>query len=70
MTDINADQAHLDAIVGAETAALAAIITELKAQHAAGVPLNFTAADAFVASAQAEAAADAPVVPAPVVPAV
>lgn len=65
MTDINADQAHLDANVAAETAALASIVAELKAQHAAGTPLDFTKADAFVAAAQAEAAADKPVVVTP-----
>lgn len=65
MTQFADDQAHLDADVTAETTALATIIAELKAQHAAGAPLDFTKADAFVAAAQAEATTDAPAVVTP-----
>jgi len=65
MTEINADQAHLDADVKAETDAFATVIAELKAQHAAGAPLDFTAADKFLASVQGEAVADAPPTPPP-----
>lgn len=64
----NANQAHLDAGINALTTALNTAVTELKAQIANGTPaaaLDFTALDALVASTTAEAAADAPVPPAP-----
>lgn len=72
MTEINADQAHLDQDVTDLGVALNTAVSELKAQIAAlqappSPPLNFAAIDAIVASTQAEATADAPVVP-PVVP--
>jgi hypothetical protein len=60
---IMTEQAHLDTDVAAIVAAVAAIVSELKASVAAGMPLDFTAADALVASVQVEAAADAPPVP-------
>lgn len=61
------DQQHLDADVDAMKTAFATVIAELKAQNAAGQPLDFTAADALVTTEQTEATADAPA--APVVPA-
>lgn len=62
------NQAHLDQDVQAIGTAVATIISELKAQAAAGQPLDFTAADALVASTQGEATADAPPAAAPVEP--
>jgi len=71
MTTFGSDQAHLDSDVAALTAAFGSIIAELKldaaalaaAAAAAGVTvpaIDFTAADALVASTQAEVAADVP----------
>jgi hypothetical protein len=57
---IMSEQAHLDQDVQAIAASVATIVTELKAQSAAGVPLDFSAADALVQSVQGEATADAP----------
>lgn len=69
MSDVNANQTHLDTDITALTANFATVIAELKAQAAAGAPLDFTAADALVASEAAEATADAPPAPAPAPPA-
>lgn len=64
------NQIHLDQDVQALGASVAQIVTELKAQSASGQALDFTAADALVASVQGEATADAPApAPAPAVPA-
>lgn len=63
MTGFASDQAHLDADVHAIGQQFATVIAELKAQHDAGQPLDFTAADALVASVTAEATADAPAPP-------
>lgn len=60
MTEVTANQAHLDTDIAAITDSFATVIAELKAAAAAGTPLDFAAADALVAAVQAEAAADAP----------
>lgn len=65
--DMTSNQDHLNADIAAIGQALSDIVSELKAQAANGQTLDFTAADALVASAQGEAAADAP--PAPAAPA-
>ena len=75
LIDPNAVTPDLDADAEKEklTGEMGTQVAELKAQIAAGVPaaaLDFTALDALVASTQAEAVADAPVVVAPVDPAV
>ncbi len=57
------NQAHLDQDVQGIAAAFAQVVAELKAQAATGQPVNFTAADALVASVQGEATADAPAAP-------
>lgn len=62
------DQSHLDTDVEELTTAYALVLKELKEQAVnAGVAhhLDFTAADALVAAAQAEAIADAPTTDAP-----
>lgn len=59
MTEFANDQDHLDADVSAESTSFAQVLAELKAQEGAD-KLDFTKADAFVASVQSEAAADAP----------
>jgi hypothetical protein len=65
MTEANADQAHLDLDVRELGQQFAIVVAELKAQAAnAGTPLNFTNADALVATVTGEATADAPPVPA------
>ena len=63
---VNTDSQHLSDDVAALGAAVGTAVAELKAQIAAIQPpvaLDFTGLDALVASTQAEAAADAPVVP-------
>lgn len=60
---VSTNQEHLDQDVAAIATAFAQAIAELKAQIAAGATpeqLDFTAADALVATVQGEAAADAP----------
>jgi hypothetical protein len=64
VTSLSADQSHLDADVSELGASFAQVVEELKAQHAAGTPLDFTNADKLVASVQGEAKADAPAAPA------
>lgn len=59
------DQSHLDTDIQAIGTQFATVVAELKAQHAAGTPLDFTAADALVATVTGEAAADAPATDAP-----
>lgn len=63
MTEISANQQHLNDDVTALGTAFTTAIQELKDQIAAGATpeqLDFTAADALVAQVQAEATADAP----------
>jgi hypothetical protein len=70
VTSLSADQSHLDADVSELGASFAQVVEELKAQHAAGTPLDFTNADKLVASVQGEAKADAPAAPVEQTPAV
>jgi hypothetical protein len=63
MSEIQSDQQHLETDVTAIGASVATIVTELKAQQAAGVPLDFTNADQLVSDLQAQATADAPPAP-------
>lgn len=65
ITTMSADQSHLDADVNALGVAFAQVVAELKAQ-AGAEHLDFAAADAFVATVQGEATADAPVEAPPV----
>lgn len=61
---MSSDQSHLDTDVSELQAGFASVVAELKAQAAAGQPLDFTNADALVGTVQAEASADAPAAPA------
>jgi uncharacterized membrane protein len=65
MNAMTSDQSHLDQDVTELQTGFAEVVAELKAQAAAGQPLNFAAADALVGTVQAEATADAPPAPAP-----
>lgn len=65
MTAINQGQTHLDQDVQSLTDGFAKVVEELKAQAAAGQPLDFTKADALVSSVQTEATADAAPSPSP-----
>jgi hypothetical protein len=62
-TTVSSNQERLDTDIAAIGTALSTIVAELKAQAANGQTLDFSAADALVASAQGEAAADAPAAP-------
>lgn len=67
MTEIQSNQAHLDADVAALRQAVSDAVAELKAAAANGQSLDFSRLDALVTDTQAEATADAP--PAPAAPA-
>lgn len=62
---MTSNQEHLDQVVQDLQASFAQVVQELKAQASAGQPLDFTKADALVASVQSEATADAPPAPSP-----
>lgn len=63
MTEISSDQTHLDQDITGMQAAFQSVVDELKAQANTGQPLDFTKADALLASMQSEATADATAAP-------